>query len=77
LHVNPQLKYKGLAMVYNPLGRTVKKQLKLPLYYTGLTKTATIREQHGKSIKYEFDREYNVDVPVDMAPKSVTWFVIE
>jgi len=77
LHVNPQLKYKGLAMVYNPLDRTVKKQLKLPLYYTGLSKTASIREQHGKNTEYVLDREYNVEIPIYIAPRSVTWFVIE
>ena len=77
LHVNPQLKHKGLAMVYNPLDRTVKKQLKLPLYYAGLTGTANIRERRGKSRKYELDREYNVDIPIDIAPRSVTWFVVE
>ena len=77
LHVNPQLKHKGLVMVYNPLGRTVTKQLKLPLYYTGLTKTARIRQQQGNSIKYELDREYNVEIPLNIAPESVTWFVVE
>jgi len=77
LHVNPKLKHKGLAMVYNPLERAVKKQLKLPLYYTGLTETANICEQHGKSSKYVLDREYNVEIPVNIDSKSVTWFVIE
>ena len=77
LHVNPQLKHKGLAMVHNPLDRAVKKQLKLPLYYTGLTRTASISEQQGKNRKYELDREYNVEIPVDMAPGSITWFVVE
>jgi hypothetical protein len=77
LHVNPQLKYKGLAMVYNPLDRAVEKQLKLPLYYTGLTETAHIREQEGKSREYVLDREYNVYVPINIPAKSVTWFVIE
>jgi hypothetical protein len=77
LHVNPQLKHKGLAMVYNPLERTVKKEMKLPLYYTGLTKTARIRQQRGKSIKFELDWQYNVEIPVNMAPKSVSWFIIE
>ncbi len=77
LHVNPQLKRKGLAMVYNPLDRPVKRQLKLPLYYTGLTKTARIREQRGDSKKYRLDRGYNVEVPISMGPTAVTWFVIE
>jgi hypothetical protein len=77
LHVNPKLKYKGMAMVYNPLDREVKRQLKLPLYYTGLTRTAMIREQNGKNRKYRLDREYNVEIPVAIAPGGVTWFVIE
>jgi hypothetical protein len=51
--------------------------LKLPLYYTGLTKTATIREQQGISSEYELDREYNVEIPVDIAPRSITWLVVE
>jgi len=77
LHVNPRLKRKGLAMVYNPLDRQVSRQLKLPLYYTGLTRTARIREQHGKNEKYRLDREYNVEIPISIAPNGVTWFVIE
>jgi hypothetical protein len=77
LHVNPHLKQKGLAMIYNPLNRKVKKDLTLPLYYTGLTKTALIRQQEGKSRKYKLNRQYKVTIPISMEPKSVTWFVIE
>ena len=77
LHVNPQLKIKGLAMVYNPLDMAVKKELKLPLYYTGLTKTARIRRQQGKSRRYKLDRAYNVKIPIDIAPKAITWFVVQ
>ncbi|MBN2593456.1 MAG: hypothetical protein JXA81_08115 [Sedimentisphaerales bacterium] len=77
LHVNPRLKHKGMAMVYNPLDHVVKEQLKLPLYYTGLTKTVSIREQRSKNIKYELDRECNVEIPVNIAPKSVSWFIVE
>jgi hypothetical protein len=77
LHVNPQLKRKGLAMVYNPLDREVKRQLKLPLYYTGLTRAARIREQRGDSKKYRLDRGYNVEIPISIGPTAATWFVIE
>jgi len=77
LHVNPQLKIKGMAMVYNPLDRAVNKELKLPLYYTGLTKTACIRRQQGKSRNYKLDREYNVKIPIEIGPKGITWFIIQ
>ncbi len=77
LHANPQLKQRGLAMVYNPAPRRIKKELKLPLYYTGLTKTAMIRREEGKAEKYTLNRQYNVKIPIDMQPDSYTWLVIE
>ena len=77
MHVNPQLKEKGLAVLFNPLNKTVKTSIELPLYYTGLTKVASIREQEGKAKRYTLDRQYNVRIPIDMKPNSITWFVIE
>jgi hypothetical protein len=77
MHVNPRLKQKGLAMVFNPLDHVVKRNLKLPLYYTGLTHTATIRREEGQPLSYTLDRQYNVEVPITMAPWSATWLVIE
>ena len=77
LHANPQLKHKGMAMVYNPLTTAVSTQLKLPLYYTGLTQTAKIREKEGNPKIYTLDRQYNVLLSISMPPQSVTWFVIE
>ncbi len=77
LHVNPQLKTKGLAMIYNPLDHAVERKLKLPLYYTGLTTTAHIREKEGESKPYPLDRHYNVTVPLRIDASSVTWLVIE
>jgi len=77
MHVNPRLKQKALAMVYNPRDRHVEKALMLPLYYTGLSDTAHIREQEGGAEKYELDRKYNVTISINMEPSSVTWFVVE
>jgi len=51
--------------------------LRLPLYYTGLKETARIREQEGKSKRYDLDRKYNVRITIDMEPNSITWYVIE
>jgi hypothetical protein len=77
MHVNPQLQTKGLAVVYNPLAEAVQRKLILPLYYTGLSETATIRHQEEAGKTYRLDREYRVEIPVEMPARSVTWFVIE
>ena len=77
LHVNPQGKIKGLAMIYNPLDRPVERQLRLPLYYTGLADTARIREKEGEAKTYKLDRHYNVTVPVPIDAAGVTWLLIE
>ncbi|MCX7424512.1 MAG: alpha-galactosidase [Planctomycetia bacterium] len=77
LHVNPRLKEKGLAMVYNPLERPVNRVLKLPLYYTGLTDTATVRREGGEAVKYKLDRDYSVEVPIEATAAGVTWIVVE
>ncbi|NLH15356.1 MAG: alpha-galactosidase [Phycisphaerae bacterium] len=77
MHVNPHLPTKGLAVVYNPLGEAVQRKLVLPLYYTGLTETATIRHEEENGKQYRLDREYRVEIPVEMPARCVTWFVIE
>jgi hypothetical protein len=77
LHVNPALPPRGLAMAYNPLAEPVRRTLRLPLYYTGLTDTATIREQEGQPKAFTLDREFNVSVPVTVPANGYTWLVIE
>ncbi|MXY99282.1 alpha-galactosidase [Candidatus Poribacteria bacterium] len=77
LHANAQINPCGLAMVYNPTRTVQEMTLKLPLYYTGLSEVAKIREGEGDPKRYEIDRNYNVEIPVKMAPKSVSYLVIE
>ncbi|HQH74756.1 MAG TPA: hypothetical protein PK360_21955, partial [bacterium] len=77
LHVNPALKERGLAMVYNPLDQAVETTLRLPLYYSGLTGSASVREQEGESRRMELKRDSSLDLPVKMQPRSITWFVVE
>jgi hypothetical protein len=77
LHVNSLLKERALAMVFNPTEQPVEVKLRLPLYYTGLTDQAKIREQDGQPQTYTLDRGYSVVVPARLAPLGVTWFVVE
>ena len=77
LHVNPRLKTRALAMVYNPLDRPVSRVLTLPLHYTGLTDTAIVRREGGAPVSCKLDRDDHIEVPVTMPPASATWLLIE
>jgi hypothetical protein len=77
LHVNPALKTRALAVIYNPTYQDVSENWTLPLYYAGLTDTARIREGEGPFKEYHLDRFFKVRVPVRLGPGQITWFVIE
>lgn len=77
LHVNPQLKTKGLMMLYNPLKEKITRTIKVPLYYTGATTTVMIGEQEGKKVQKKLDRKYEIELSVSIGAESYTWFVIE
>lgn len=77
LHVNPRLPERGLAMFYNPADREQSETFRLPLYYTGLTDTARVREQDGEPKDYTLARDYSIALPVTIPAHGVMWFVIE
>lgn len=77
LHVNPQEKEKGLALLFNPLAEDITRDITLPLYYTGLDKKARIREKEGKARTYRLDESKSVRLTVRIPARGYTWFVIE
>jgi len=77
MHVNPQLKEKGFAMFFNPTDKAMTKKMRLPLYYTGLETTASIREKEGMPKTYNLKRDYSVEIEVEVPANGYTWFVIE
>ncbi len=77
LHVNPQLKEKGLMLLFNPTRETISRTIRIPLYYTGLTKKAGIREREGLVKTYMLNRNYEVELTVSLKPDSYSWWVIE
>jgi hypothetical protein len=77
LHVNPAGKEKGMLLVFNPLDEDVKQTLDIPLYYTGLTGTAKIRDQEGQARSFRLERDGSVKLPVTIPANGYTWLVIE
>jgi len=77
LHVNPKLITKGLLMLYNPLKEKISRTIKVPLYYTGLTREVKIGEKESKKQLKILDRKYEIELSFSIGPESYTWFVIE
>ena len=77
LHVNPTLKQKGLLVVFNPLEEPVKKTIRVNLYYTGLTDKAEVRDREGETNTHKLDRDYSIEIPIEIGPEGLVWFVME
>jgi len=77
MHVNPDLKERGFLLVFNPTDEIITKTIKVPLYYTGLTDQAKIREQEKTSEYYTLDRDYIIELEVRVMPNWYNWYVIE
>jgi hypothetical protein len=77
LHVNPALENKALFMVYNPTDKPIKKTISLPLYYTGLDKVAKVAEKDNNSILYKINRDYSIDLEINIPAYANNWYVIK
>jgi hypothetical protein len=55
----------------------MKKELALPLYYTGLSETAQIRVEEGKSQAVKLERNFDAKVTVEIPAGGYTWLVVE
>jgi hypothetical protein len=76
LNVNPGGDEKGLLVVFNPLDRPITKTITVPLYYTGLSKTASISQEDQRAKTYELDRQERVRLEVSIPAEGQSWFVI-
>jgi hypothetical protein len=77
MHVNPSLKTRALAMLYNPLPQEITRQIRLPLYYTGLTDSARLRSENGKTETLRLERDASVTVNVTIPARGRTWLIVE
>jgi hypothetical protein len=76
LHVNPALKERGLAVIYNPLNEPIERRIRLPLYFTGLTARATLRHEDGSSEEIKLERDYSAEITVKIPPHGRAWLIV-
>ncbi|WP_289161440.1 LamG-like jellyroll fold domain-containing protein [uncultured Parabacteroides sp.] len=77
MHVNPFIKHKGMVIVFNPTDRDITKEMRLPLYYTGLKGKVTIITSDGSKKNYPLDQNGNLLLPVSVTAQGTSWFLIE
>jgi hypothetical protein len=77
LHVNPRLREKGLAMVFNPLDTSVTRTLTLPLYYCGLEGKVGVRIEGDDPREYRLNGKYEIEVALTIPAGGLTWLSIE
>lgn len=77
LHVNPALKEKAMAVLWNPLDQEVKRTVNLPLYYSGLQNKAHVRINDGKKATLKLSRDYSIELPVKIPARGFIWVTVE
>jgi hypothetical protein len=77
LHVNPNLKQKGFLMVFNPTAETIRRKIKIPLYYTGHDTKAIVKEKDGISKTLPINRNYEIELTITIPPNGNNWYVVE
>jgi hypothetical protein len=77
LHVNPALKTKAMAVIYNPVDHPLRQSVVLPLYYAGLGKTAKMRIGDGPVQTVALGENRKLSVDVEVSAKSCVWVTLE
>ena len=77
LHVNPELAECGLAVFYNPLPEAIERRIRLPLYYTGLTTRARVRQEDRTVDQISLERDYTAELTVKIPAQGRTWLTFQ
>ena len=76
LHVNPQLTERGLAVFYNPLPTPIDRDVRLPLYYAGLTERVRVQQEDGQVDVIRLERDGSAVVNIKIPAHSRSWLTI-
>ncbi|MFC6103118.1 alpha-galactosidase [Olivibacter domesticus] len=77
LHISLEGEIKGLAMLYNPLKENIRRKIELPLYYTGKDEKVSVSVEEGTPTSYKLNRNYKVELEVEIPAEGYTWLVVK
>ena len=76
LHVNPKGVEKGFLMLYNPLEKSITRNITVPVYYTGLGEKLMLTTSDGKNHNLTISRDYTVELEVTIPAKGHTYAIL-
>ena len=67
-----------MILLFNPTSELISKTIRVPLYYTGLSKTAQISSPNDdtKWSQFVLSRDFSVNLKVVLDPQSMAFMVI-
>jgi hypothetical protein len=77
MHADPLMKQKGYVLLFNPLKTAITRTISLPLYYTGIRKSAKISVDGRSAKTYQLNEEKKVKITVTIPASGTTWMLVE
>lgn len=77
MHVDPWGEERALAVFFNPTDRAMERTVRLPLYYTGLRRTARIGFGEQRPRRYRIDADCTVRLTVRIPARGYTWCIVK
>ena len=71
LHISTTAKNKGISLAQQSVKQAMVRTITVPLYYTGLNKTVSVRERVGTAVSHKLDREYNIYLRATIPLKDI------
>lgn len=76
MHADPMGTDKAFVMLFNPTNTNITRTITLPMYYTGITGTATFLDSDGHSFNHSVNAEHQIQITVTIPAGSYKWMVI-
>jgi hypothetical protein len=64
-------------MLYNPLEKSITREIKIPVYYTGLHQNVLLEDKFGNTQNLSVNRNYEITIKVTIPEKGYNFFVLK
>jgi hypothetical protein len=64
-------------MLYNPMNEAITREIKVPVYYTGLHDEVVLQNQNGTSEKIKVNRDYEITINVTIPANRTQYLVLK